>query len=182
MKGPHAICPSSGADLSDDRHPDDRGIQHREPETSDENVLSTGKTHSSRRALMSFFERKHSALANDAADAVVPTAIRYLRALKSETDARDEWIWYALAERLHREGFEVAWMRTADVVLVCPHCGSWLKYRPAPKGDLLPKCGVNCNDRDEFVFGDIRREIRETYNGAFDATLDAGQLQIATTR
>ncbi|WP_135852624.1 hypothetical protein [Halorussus salinus] len=178
MKGPHAICPSSGADLSEDRHPDDRGIPQREPQTPDHDVLSTGQTHSSRRALTAFFERTHGEYADDPERTQLPSATRYLRALKSETDARDEWVWYALAERLHRDGFNVGWMRMADVVLVCPHCGSWLKYRPAPKGELLPKCGVNCRDRDEFVFGDIRREIRETFTAAFDSSLDRGQLQI----
>jgi hypothetical protein len=181
MKGPHAICPSSGADLSDDRHPDERGINYREPVTDDEDVLTTGKTHSSWHALVSFFERNHDEYADDSDRRQLPPATRYLRALKSETDARDEWVWYALCERLHREGFDVAWMRMADVVLVCPHCGSWLKYRPAPNGELLPKCGVNCRDKDEFVFGDIRAEIRATYNQAFDVPdpLDPGDLQIA---
>lgn len=181
MKGPHAICPETGADLSQERHPDERRIQYREPETDDSDILSTGETHSSRLALARFFDRNHREYADDLEDGAPCRAGIHLRALKSETEARDEWVWYALCEKLHREGFDVAWMRMADVVLVCPHCGSWLKYRPAPKDELLPKCGTNCNDTDEFVFGDIKARIRSTYNLAFAPTdpLDPGDLQIA---
>lgn len=179
MKGPHAICAETGADLSEDRHPDEHGIPEREPETRDHDVLSNGATHSSRLALLRFFRRKHAALADDPGDDAPARAARYLRALKSETDARDEWVWYALAERLHRDGFDIAWMRMADVVLVCPHCSSWLTYRPSPSGDILPKCGATCTD--DYLFGDIREVLRATYNAAFDNTLDPGQLQIATS-
>ena len=189
VKGPYAICPATGADLSEDRHPDERGIQYREPETARSDVLSTGKTHSSRHALTTFFTRNHRKYADDMDDGAPQRAAEYLRALKSETDARDEWVWYALCERLHRDDFDVAWMRMADVVLVCPHCGSWLKYRPSPDGErLLPKCGVACTktseaDSEDFVFGDICEEIRTTYNEAFADTtgeyIEPGSLHIA---
>ena len=179
MKGPHAICPESGARLSQERHPDERRIQYREPTTSESSVLSTGKTHSSMHALASFFGRKARDLVDDPEEALLTAASQYLRALKSETDARDEWVWYALCERLHRDGYDVAWMRMADVVLVCPHCGSRLTYRPAPKGDILPKCAINCQGSDDFVYGAIRSEIRTAYNQAFDdGELERGDLQI----
>ena len=182
VKGPDAFCPKSGAPLSDDRHPDERRRPHREPESDECAELSTGAVRSSTDALIAFFRRSHRDSSRDLDRPLLRKAARHLRTLKSESDARDEWIWYALCEKLHREDFEVAWMRY-HVHLVCPYCGSEPKWEPAPCGDLLPKCAVNCTDSSEYVLHEARERIRTAYNAAWGDTpadhIDSGELRIA---
>ena len=181
VRGSDAFCPSSGSRLSLERHPDERARPWRVPEASDQSAeLTTGADKSSKTALKVFFRRtQRSERADGEMDRdLLHRAARHIETLKRETEARDEWIWYALCERLHREDFEVAWMRK-HVDPVCPHCGGELTADVAPKNEVLPKCGVNCRDDDRFLKGDIAAIIRRTYNTAFDDPVERGHLQIA---
>lgn len=178
-KGEDAICPQSGARLSLDRHPDEVGRPHREPETDECSEMSTGAAESSTTALVTFFRRSYRAHHEDLDRELLRRAATVIQTLKRETDhVRDEWIWYAACERLHRQGFEVAWMRT-QLNPVCPHCGSELTAELAPKGEVLPKCGINCRDDNRYVAGDIAEAVREAFNQAFDEEIESGHLQIA---
>ncbi|WP_135830652.1 hypothetical protein [Halorussus halobius] len=185
VRGEDAFCPSSGSRLSLDRHFDELARPWRVPDASSESAeLTTGADKSSTTALKRFFRRTHrSERSDDTMDRdLLRVAARHIETLKRSTEARDEWVWYALCERLHREGFDVGWMRK-HVNPVCPHCGSELTADLAPKGEVLPQCAVNCRDDNRFVEGDIADAIRDTYNEAFAGTdagaLDRGHLQIA---
>lgn len=181
MKGPDAICPESGASLSEQRHPDQRRRPHREPRIDSSALLSTGEETSSTHALKRFFRRTHDTAVDAPSPSVLGKACHHIDTLRAACpDTRDEWIWFALAEKLHRDDYTVGWMR-AYVDPVCPHCGSELAVDLAPCEEVLPKCGVNCRDDNNYVAGDIADRVRETYNTAFadqDAdALDRGQLQ-----
>ncbi|MFC4549399.1 MULTISPECIES: hypothetical protein [Halorussus] len=177
MKGQDAICPESGARLSEDRHPDERRRPYRAPE-DESGLLTTGEHCSSRGALITFFRRTHRGMHDGDLDRnLLRRAALHLYQLKRASDARDEWIWYALCERLHRDGYDVAWMR-AVVDPVCPHCGSELTAELAPRDEVLPKCGASCRG-DQFLAGDIANAIRRTFNQAFDKHVERGHLKIA---
>jgi hypothetical protein len=185
VRGPDAFCPVTGSRLSLDRHPDDLARPWRVPEASDESAeLTTGADKSSKMALKRFFRRTHRSERTDGEfnRELLREAATHIETLKRETEARDEWVWFALCEKLYREGYDVAWMRI-HVNPVCPHCGGEPTADLAPCGDVLRKCAVNCRDDNRFLEGDIATAIRETYNTAFASedrdAIDAGHLQIA---
>lgn len=182
MKGPDAMCPETGSPLSEQRHPDERRRPHREPTGPESALLSTGAETSSAHSLKRLFRRSLDDGRDDPPGKLLSRACYHLDTLRAACpDVRDEWIWYALAEKLHRDDLDAGWMR-AYVDPVCPHCGSELAVELAPREDILPKCGVNCRDDNRYVAGDIAERVRDTYNAAFAdrdcEALDAGDLQI----
>ena len=170
MKGAQAFCPASGSSLSQDRHfVGDRTRPLRVP-TGDHTYgdasheLTTGDTCSSKMALMNYVRRVH-AKHHDGDDQLYQRSALALRRLKAgESDYRDEWILFALAERLIQFGYSVGWLRS-NVDPVCPQCGGKLKWESAPRG-ASARCGTNCANGD-YQNWEIRERVREAFNTAF---------------
>ncbi len=181
MHGTHAFCPESGSTLSEDTVVTETGRELRYPTNDnaygeDSYVLTTGATCSSTIALMSRFRECHERefgttwVDDERVNALYRRVALYLRQLKADVDGeattRDEWIWFALAERLDREGDPADWMRNyADVV--CPHCGGTLSWLEAPRG-MLPKCLNKCDGTNRYLAHEIQRKVAAVYNRAFD--------------
>ncbi|WP_323190473.1 hypothetical protein [Halostella sp. PRR32] len=172
MKGANAICPSSGSSLSEDRHfvgekarplrvPDD---DHDYGEASYE--LTTGQRCSSKMALMNFVRRVHTQHCEED-DQLYRRAALELRRLKSANDdVRDEWILYALAERLARQGHDVDWLRS-NLEPVCPGCGGKLKWESSPRG-ASARCGTFCFTGN-YVNWPIRVHVQRAFNAAYSS-------------
>ena len=170
MKGANAICPTSGSSLSDDRHYVGNNTRPlRVPEDDycygdPSYELTTGERCSSKMALMNFVRRVHTK-AHDEDDQLYRRAALALRRLKGgESDTRDEWILYALAERLQQFDYDVDWL-TGPIDLVCPHCGGTLKWESTPRGASV-RCGTHC-DGGDYQNWEIRRRVRMAFNEAF---------------
>lgn len=171
MKGQTAICPTSGATLSEQKHyPEGADRPLRVPENDhvygdDCFELTTGARCSSKRALMNFVRRTHERH-HDPDKTLYQTVALELRRLKRESTARDEWVLYALAERLHRRHFDIEWLR-AHIEPVCPRCGGPLAFKETPRG-VDGKCATNCSDDNDFRNWEIRERVLEAYNATFD--------------
>ena len=170
MIGEHAFCPTSGASLSREVHYDDRGRPERVPESDDlspnaalEAPLTTGKRRSSRRALVTYFRRCHRrhAEADDELYRRAACALGRLKRTASGREERDSVVWVALAERLARDGFDVAWM-AAHVEPRCPACGGRLTYRDGPDGPI-GRCGGACRDARTDRLAEIRETVRSLF-------------------
>jgi len=170
MKGAQAICPASGSSLSQDRHyVDEQTRPLRVPE--DDHTygdpsyeLTTGERCSSKMALMNFIRRVH-AKQHDEDDPLYQRAALALRRLKAdEGETRDEWILFALAERLHQLGYDADWLRS-NIDPVCPQCGGKLKWEVSPRG-ASARCGTYC-DGGSYQNWEIRVRVRTTFNSAF---------------
>lgn len=195
MHGAHAFCPESGSTLSEETIVLENGREVRYP-TGDNAygdeawALTTGARCSSRMALMSRFRECHERTwgtrwvdeeATEARYRRVALAIRQLK--RENADVRDEWIWFALAERLHRLGDPVDWMYDfAD--LCCPACEGPLQWLEAPRG-TLPVCvnrcpGTKWHGGDNYVHHRIRDRIATVYNRTFDDPIDSAQVTLPT--
>jgi hypothetical protein len=174
MKGKHAFCPQSGATLNDDRHYVDSNIAYRAPveDSVDDSwtplgELTTGELVSSCTALTSVFRRCQQLSHADYYVDLYGTAALALRRLKSETNGWDVWIWYALAERLDRLGYDASWMHNhADPR--CPRCSSKLRFEDSPTGYANMICGASCGTEtssDRTV--EIYDRIKDVYNATF---------------
>ena len=169
----HAFCPRSGAPLSDEKHYDERGHARRAPEElNDEPTiqeLTNGERRSSRRALLVHFRRCHGRHA-DPDSTLYRTASLALYRLKRTahgTVDRDVYVWYALAERLAREGFDAGWMH-AHVEPRCPRCHGKLKYGRTPDGGLRARCGARCSDGRSDALREVRETVADLYTRAFE--------------
>ncbi|WP_276253954.1 hypothetical protein [Halomontanus rarus] len=172
-----------------------------------ETPLTTGERRSSKRALSTYFQRCHRRHAESPRDELVDGDERAVdeTATEDEIDSEDEdrpdlyrhatlaltrlkraatgrqerdvIVWYALRERLARDGFDVAWM-TAHVEPRCPDCGSQLVYVSGPNRPI-GRCPTSCTgDRHDRL-----RAIRTTVTALFertysDATLEADALTL----
>lgn len=164
MIGKHAFCPTSGASLSREIHYDEQGRPERAPESDDltpgtalDVPLTTGERRSSKRALSTYFRRcrRHHAESDDGLDGRASLAITRLKRTATGREQLDIVVWYALAERLKREGLDVDWM-DGHVEPRCPDCGGRLAYEMGSNG-VVGRCGTACTgDR-----GDRLRTIRE---------------------
>lgn len=153
MIGEHAFCPTNGAELSREDHYDERGRPERVPQSDDlspdaalEAPLTTGKRRSSKRALATYFQRCHQRH-TEPDDDLYRRALLIITRLKRTAmgrEARDVIIWYALSERLAREGVDIDWM-ASHVEPRCPECGGRLKYVSGPNGPI-GRCGTSCID------------------------------------
>lgn len=174
MIGEHAFCPTSGAALSRERHYDERGRPQRTPESDDlspraslEAPLTTGRRRSSKRALSTYFRRCHRRHApeDDELYGRAALAVARLKRAAGGRDGRDVIVWYALGERLAREGFDVEWM-AAHAEPRCPECGGRLAYEEGPDGPVA-RCGTSCTDDRRDHLGTIRRTVATLYERTF---------------
>lgn len=173
MIGKYAFCPTSGASLSREVHYDERGRPERVPQDDDlspnatlDAPLTTGKRRSSRRALVTHFRRCHRRHddPDDDLSRRAALAIGRLKRAASGRQERDVVVWYALAERLARDGFDVDWMG-AHAEPRCPSCSGRLTYVVGPDGPI-GRCGGSCDDTGE----DRLETIRETVCSLFAQT------------
>lgn len=173
MIGKHAFCPTSGASLSREAHYDEHGRPLRAPETTDrtpvsagEAPLTSGSRHSSKRALTTYFRRSHRRHAEPDGKLYrrAAFAVDRLKRTAADHDGRDEVVWYALGERLARDGFDAEWM-SAHVEPRCPDCGGRLAYESGPNGPVA-RCGTNCTGEKR----DRLEAIRETVVSLFERT------------
>jgi len=180
MKGQHAFCPTSGAELGDERHYVDSRIPCRAPieGTVDDSwtmlgELSNGQLISSATALTSYFRRCQQEAHADYYVDLYGKAALAIRRLKSETNAWDVWIWYALAERLDRLGFDASWMRRfADPR--CPRCSSQIKLEDAVVGYDHLICGASCGNDSSDRTVEIYERIHDVYEATFpDEPIDS---------
>lgn len=175
MKGAHKFCPETGVDLDEERHYDDRGIPRQAPDDDlpDDHwgnrpmgLLTNGELVSTRLALANYFRRCHQRH-HDGDDDLYCAMALALRRLKTRTDSWDVWVWYALAERLSRKGYDIDWM-FYHTTPRCPRCSGPLKWESTARG-LQGKCAINCrNQRNpDYVNHEIRKRVRSMYNSGF---------------
>lgn len=176
MKGNYAFCPKSGAPLSKELHYDDEGRPRRCVE-SDENSavrspdgeLTNGSLRSSKVAVFNHFRRRHQR--HHGTDSrLYSKATLALRRLKRTANGREAWdmyVWYALAERLDRLGFDVRWM-SAHVEPRCPRCAGRLKYERTAADELVARCGTDCTDDRSDRLAEIRETVVGLYGRAFE--------------
>jgi len=165
MKGAHNFSPSNGAELSRDRlYP---GTIPLREALDGSGELSNGKLVSdSATALARYFKRMHQRR-HDSEDAdlyrAAALAIKRLR----EQDPWDCWLWYALAERLHRKDHDVEWMLD-HVEARCPRCSSQLQYEPSVSGYANAKCASSCGaDQHKDRTIEIVTRILDLYADTF---------------
>jgi hypothetical protein len=181
MRGKHAFCPSSGALLSDERErpqeyrPGASPVRAPEPDEINQTLLepySRGANHSSASALVGYFRRMRRRHAPEASPTIARQAALAIQRLKEpETDVHDDYLWFALAERLHRaEDYsrdELDWLWQC-VELSCPRCYGPLRDEPVIIEDAAKsKCAINCTDDNRYVDDEIRETILKAYNKAF---------------
>ncbi|MGQ3411981.1 hypothetical protein ACT4ML_06925 [Natrinema sp. LN54] len=187
MIGEHAFCPTSGASLSREVHYDERGRPERVPQSDDlspnaslDAPLTTGERRSSRRALATHFRRCHRRHA-DADDELYCRAALSLARLKRAAagrQGRDVIVWYALAERLARDGFDVDWM-SAHAEPRCPDCSGRLTYVEGPDGPI-GRCGGSCHGTRADRLETIRDTVCSLFARTFpdDPTPDTDALTL----
>lgn len=170
MKGTYAFDPVSGADLSEETHYIDSGIKLRAPidESVDDSwtcdgALTSGELVSSCSALIAYFRRCRDRVR--APESIDSKAALAIRRCKAGSDAWDEWVWYATAERLARRGVDAVWM-LAFCDPRCPRCSSRVRIEPAvgyPRIDCGANCGADSSDRSIEIYD----RILDVYNAGF---------------
>ncbi len=175
MKGQYAFCPKSGAPLSDDVHYDELGRSSRHVVSTDspptmgtEGEMTNGSLRSSKIALFSYFRRCYERRYVTNRKLYSRSTIALGR-LKRTASGREEWdmyVWYALAERLARLGFDAEWMN-AYIDPRCPQCGGRLKYEQLVCDEIIGICGTNCTDDRSDRLEEIRETVADLYNRAF---------------
>ncbi|WP_222919789.1 hypothetical protein [Natrinema sp. SYSU A 869] len=187
MIGEHAFCPTSGASLSREVHYDERGRPERVPQSDDlspnaslDAPLTMGKRRSSRRALTTYFRRCHRRHADANDDLYCHAALLLARLKRAATGCqeRDVIVWYALGERLARDGFSVTWM-TSHAEPRCPECGGRLTYVAGPDGPI-GHCGGSCHGTRDDRLTTIRETVCSLFARTFpdDPTPDSDALTL----
>lgn len=167
MKGQHKFAPRSGAAL--DREPEYPGTIPLREALDGSGELSNGTLVSeSGEAIVRYFRRCHQRHHDEAPDCYAAAALAVKR-LRAE-DPWDVWVWYALAERLHRKGYDVAWM-FAHAEPRCPRCSSRLQFDDAAAGYPYAKCGASCSPQPDRTI-EIHERVEAVYETAFDEDLD----------
>lgn len=191
MRDEHAFCPKSGAPLSERPHYDGRGRPWHvpEPERPDAPLgageriesaeLTNGEFRSSRLALTTYFrrcQRRHGG----SDDRLCREAGSALRRLKRATTRETEWdlvVWYALGERLTRDGHDVAWMH-AHTKPRCLDCGGRLKYHAVAER-IVAVCATNCSGDRRDQLAALRSRVATLYTDAYPETpLDENELEL----
>ena len=175
MKGEYAFCPKSGAPLSEERHYDEHGRAARHPTrdrhdatTQPDGELTNGAMRSSRIALFNHFRNCHRRGREPDEDLYSEVSVDLLR-LKRTASGRTEWdlyVWYALAERLSRSGWDVEWM-SSDVEPRCPDCAGELKYESGIDDDVFAYCAVDCTGSGADRLEEIRDRVADLYRRTF---------------
>jgi len=169
MKGQHKFSPSTGAELSRDRrYPG--SIPLREA-LDGSGELSNGKLVSdTSTALARYFKRTHQRRHQDDDGELYRAAALAIARLRQH-DPWDCWLWYAAAERLHRKGFDVAWMLD-HVEARCPRCSSRLQYEPSVSGYAHAMCASSCGADSNDRTIEIVDRILDLYEAAFGDTIN----------
>lgn len=183
----YAFCPRSGAPLSAERHYDEFGRARRAPLESTDggpavHELTNGERRSSRRALHVHFRECHGRHA-DPDPVLYRVASLALYRLKRAAEGTADWdvhVWYALAERLARDGFDAEWMH-AHAEPRCPRCHGALRYERTPGGDLYAECGTRCVGRTNAL-DEVRETVADLFNRAFGVDEDIGADDLAVLR
>lgn len=187
MIGEHAFCPTNGAELSREVHYDERGRPKRVPKSDElspnaalEAPLTAGKRRSSKRALSRYFQRCHQRHAETDDDLYRRALLTVTRLKRTATgrETHDVIVWYALGERLTRNGFDVEWMGS-HVEPRCPECEGRLKYVSGPDGPIA-RCGTSCTDGHEDRLHTIRTTVCSLLDRTFpdDAPTDTDALTL----
>lgn len=153
---------------------------------SREGALTNGELRSSREGLLGYFERVHRIYTSDPnprIDMAAATALRYLKSGDHSTYTEDSFIWYALAERIHRQlGIYTGWMLHFAVPR-CPYCASECCFEEG----VWHKEAVCASQRSATVIPDelkeqgyepghgnvdsaIRERVINLYNAAFSSS------------
>lgn len=163
--------------------------------------LTTGERRSSKRALSTYFQRCHRRHVDSPRDELedgdertidvtatededepelyrhAALALTRLKRTATGRQERDVIVWYALRERLARDGFDVAWM-TAHVEPRCPDCGSQLTYVTGPDRPI-GRCPTSCTDDRRDRLRTIRATVVALFERTYpDATLETDELTL----
>lgn len=174
MKGAHKFSPRSGAELSDEQHYPGTIPQREALDGSGE--LTNGELVSKgSRALVGRFRRLQERHDRDdpALTRAAAAAIQKLR----KQDPWDCWLWYTLAEHLHRRDdvdAGVEWM-LGHVDPRCPRCSSRTKLEHSVAGYPNVKCASHCQHTNDVTIAVVER-ILELYNAAFDEPIEEIEL------
>lgn len=174
MIGNHAFCGRSGAPLSEETYYDDGGNRRRfvlARECDDEctGELTTGEVRSSARALVTYFRRSHRTEREYDPELYrrAALAVRRLKRAAGGTQEADRHVWFALRHRLERTGHDADWM--IDYVdLRCPDCHGRLRFERDRSGDVVARCGTNCDGRSTDRVDRVRETVVSLYADAFD--------------
>ena len=165
MKGVHRFSPSSGVELSHDQHYPGTIPLREALDGSGE--LSNGKLVSETpTALVRYFKRMHQrrhAYDDPELYQAVALAVKRLR----KHDPWDCWLWYALAEHLHRAGHDVKWMLD-HAEARCPRCSSQLKHEPSASGYARAICASSCGADSKDRTIEIVDRILDLYAETFE--------------
>ena len=175
MIGAHAVCPKTGAQLSNEQHYDDAGQPRRIP-VADAHVspadleaeLTTGAVRSSREALLTHFQRTHQYdhSANDELYQKVALWLRRLTQTASGSHDMDMIIWVALAARVRAADYDASWMLN-HVEFRCPQCYGRLKYEQIDAETVHAECATNCTDTRTGRLTEIRDRAQELFQQAY---------------
>ncbi len=176
MIGTTAFCPKTGAQLSEQRHYDERGRPLRAPvpdafvdETELDGELTTGAIRSSRKALLVHFRRTHQFYRPENAELYRNVAL-WLRRLKQAANGQqspDMIVWLALTARVRQEQYEAEWM-VGHVPLRCPRCHGRLAYDQFDSNTLYAQCATNCSVDHADRLSEIEDLASDLYEQAFD--------------
>lgn len=181
MKGDHAFCPKTGAELSRTIHYDDDGRPWRAAVADEhtlrrkiEGELTAGAIRSSASAVLAHFRRCYERRGGPGEDpyGAAGVALRRLKRTARGTEQWDAHVWYALRCRLEDRGYDVDWM-DAHADPRCPSCGSHLVYREVDGGDVRGLCPTNCTGDGRNRLPEIRRTIATLYRRAFGEETDS---------
>jgi len=167
MKGQHKFSPRSGAELSDQReYPGTIPLREAldgSGELTNGELVSREAT-----ALLTRFKECHQR-GHDPDPELYFEAWNAIQALRNDEDTPtpwDCWLWYCLAERLHREGYDTEWM-LAHVEARCPRCSSRLQYEASPMGFDVARCATKCGADSPHRTYEIMTELLDLYTRGF---------------
>jgi hypothetical protein len=174
MKGKHKFSPTSGVELSDERHYPGT-IPVREALDGSGELTNGELVSQEATALLTRFKECHRRYHEPDPELYI-NAWDSIQAIRGDEDTPtpwDCWLWYCLAEYLSRNGHEIGWM-FSHVEPRCPRCSSRLRYEPSPSGYPNMICGSTCGaetSSDRTV--EIYDRIKEVYNTTFsDESID----------
>lgn len=164
MKGIHRHSPRTGAELSRKyRYPGT--VPLRESEAGDGELTNGELVARDPTALLTYFKRCHRKHHDDPDPSLYQTAWSGIQGLR-KADPWDCWLWYALAEYLHRQDYDTGWM-LAHAEARCPRCSSRLRYEDSVFGFPNMICASSCSGGDSDRTIEVRDRIEAVYEAAF---------------
>lgn len=192
MRGDLAHCPKTGALLSEERYPREwhpaLSIRAPEPDKFNEapmTPMGQGANFSAASGIKGYFRRKRDRHAPDSDPSMDRQACLAIDRLKEpERDTHDDYLWFALAEWLHRHGdyplADLEWMR-ACVEPGCPSCHCPLRWEQDVHGTVLGSCSVGCKysmgeGDSQYVTAYANERITEIVKKAFNRAFRADDV------